>query len=44
MRQEKILDVRQQKKEREHPSDDRRYSNRSSHGQILSFSACFAGA
>jgi hypothetical protein len=44
MRQEKILDVRQKKKEREHPSDDRRYSNRSSHGRILSFRAYFAAA
>src|SRR6476661_10231918 len=44
MRQEKILDVRQQKKEREHPSGDRSYSNRSSHVRILSFRAYFAAA
>jgi hypothetical protein len=44
MRQEKIPDVRQQKKDREHPSGDGRYSNRSSHGRILSFSAYFAAA
>ena len=44
MRQEKIIDVRQQKKYREYPSDDRHHSNRSSHGQILSFSGYFAGA